>query len=63
MATPHEVLDPTNPTDIAKGITWWQTLTAAGGEVPGFVRAVAGVWLGAFGLVLWAIFLAHFVLN
>jgi protein phosphatase len=32
LATPFQVVDLTNPDDQAKGIQWWEELTARGGE-------------------------------
>ena len=32
LATPFQILDITQPSDIERGIQWWETLTASGGE-------------------------------
>jgi protein phosphatase len=32
VATPHRVVDVTDPADVEAGVAWWQQLTAGGGE-------------------------------
>jgi protein phosphatase len=32
LATPHKVIDVTDPADVEAGIAWWEELTSAGGE-------------------------------
>ena len=32
VATPFQVIDATSPESEAKGIAWWEELTASGGE-------------------------------
>ncbi|MCI0744527.1 MAG: polynucleotide kinase-phosphatase, partial [Verrucomicrobia subdivision 3 bacterium] len=32
VATPFHIIDVTNPESEAKGVAWWETLTASGGE-------------------------------